>query len=1061
MGSGIARALVCGAIWPNARVHAIDPQACALCPRCKAAVDTVHHRLWWCPEAEDERQKLVPRRLIEAARRAGPDSLFYSTGVMPHPADVWPAPTENPEVVVERLDGSAPSGEVHQFQGNFYFDGSCSTHVIPELRRAGWAIVVKDADGKPVARISSPLWRSLPQTPQAAEYVAYAAAVQFVAGASIFYGDCANVIRQAGAVPKKVCTPTARYSGVMRDTQRVPERLRQVVEFRKIKAHVDPNAIADLEQRGHAQGNAEADLLAKAAARRHPPQSPAEEALLETNIDDAVSIIKLAAAVLRHWPPQEKTPRPKRTGAGPGAPKKNGRAHVWEFVDSAWRCRVCLRCAIGAKENPRGTRGFCTGGTAAGKSREAEGGGHTLGYAKGVGMPIMFCYRCGSWTARRSRGLARTCAGIPTAAGRQALGYINKGRHPWRPPDVDEGSRPAVVVGGRELWVETEGVESAEMATIDATTAAPEAALQSGCGVVPSSVSGEAALQTMPGPVDWQCAEDGGDAGDAHDVFGHGGSLDEEPSLAEQPLAKRPRGAQVRVRSDEASGDRAEEMGVSRVEATMADVNTHVWHGDAAATSAAPHADWHRARHRGERRPRDSPQPHENGPPRRRFKVTRGHGRQSGDEADGSGATATTWSTTGEVADAHLRPPAPGPPSPQRRPERARHAPADLRHRLDGPPAVRECEEGPPRRKPRLDRSRQRGASPVLAQPRHGGSPSGPNQVSDQVRREGVDSRSVRRQSRGGGVPSSADASGAVVGADGGGPSSNSALRARARGGARLPPPRGACVAEAAVGDANGAEGSQGHTLVASHNEDVDERGAMVAKRMAAIRRRIRARSTNGGDRPGGIESMQGDQRKLDDECPRQRLSTIFGTEGAASSGAAVGPWAAPGRIRGRDSSPGQGSDDVHTAHLEDAQGAVIRDGLGPTVAVGTIRGRSRSPGHSGRSSREQLLQRLRSGAGAAHSAVGPHDGAAAVIRADTRAGSPPAPCESAVASSGTRRATLSPRSACLAAPLPASGALAVASLPAGAHRAPASPTLAAGRNARAELLRRLSASGT
>ncbi len=391
LGSGIARSLVCGAIWPNARVHAIDPQACALCPRCKAAVDTVHHRLWWCPEAEEERQTLVPRRLIEAARRAGPDSLFHSTGVMPHPADVWPAPVENPEVVVERLDGSAPSGEVHQFQGNFYFDGSCSTHVIPELRRAGWAIVVKDAEGKPIARISSPLWRSLPQTPQAAECVAYAAAVQFVAGASVFYGDCANVVRQAGAAPRKVCAPTARYSGVMRDTQRVPERLGHVVEFRKIKAHVDPNAIEDPEQRSHAQGNAEADLLAKDAARRHPAQSPAEEAMLATDMEDAVHIIKLASAVLRHWPPQEKTPKPKRAGAGPGAPRKEGRAHVWEFVDSAWRCRACLRCAVGAKDNPRVTRGFCTGGAAAGKSREAEGGGHTLGYARGEGMPIMFC----------------------------------------------------------------------------------------------------------------------------------------------------------------------------------------------------------------------------------------------------------------------------------------------------------------------------------------------------------------------------------------------------------------------------------------------------------------------------------------------------------------------------------------------------------------------------------------------------------------------------------------------------------------------------------------------
>ncbi len=441
---------------------------------------------------------MVPERLVREARRAGPSSRFYTTGVMPHPADVWPQPAASPDLTSERPDGSSPIGDIHKFEGRFFIDGSCSTHVTPEMRRAGWAIVIKDAEDNAVARISSPLWRDLPQTPQAAEYVAYAAAVQFVAGPSRFYGDCANVIRQAGAAPSKVCAPTARYSSVLRDAQRLPERLRNIAEFKKVKAHVDPNSVHDPEERREVMGNAEADLLAKAAARRHPAQTPAEEAMLETRIKDAEWIMRLASTVLLRWLPQNKQPAAKKAGGKVGAPKCNGRPHDWEFAESAWRCRECLYCAIGATSNPKGTRGFCRGGGADNKSALATEGGHTLGFAKGEGMPIMFCLRCASWTARRSRGLARTCAVAPTAAGKQALGYIARGLHPWRPPGAGESQRQRLTFGDKTLW---HGQPRAADESTVANSAADEAMLNvsSGADVDPP--------EEPPGPATTRAAE--------------------------------------------------------------------------------------------------------------------------------------------------------------------------------------------------------------------------------------------------------------------------------------------------------------------------------------------------------------------------------------------------------------------------------------------------------------------------------------------------------------------------------------------------------------------------
>ncbi len=151
---------------------------------------------------------------------------------MPHPADVWPRPTAAPDITIQRFDGADPEG-IQQLQGRFYIDGSCTSHVIRELRRAGWAIVVQNDEGQVIARISSPLWEDLPQTPQAVEFVAYSVAAQFIAGHTTIYGDCANVVRQATAAPKASVAPNKRYSGVMRDTLKFPHRLRHITAFEK------------------------------------------------------------------------------------------------------------------------------------------------------------------------------------------------------------------------------------------------------------------------------------------------------------------------------------------------------------------------------------------------------------------------------------------------------------------------------------------------------------------------------------------------------------------------------------------------------------------------------------------------------------------------------------------------------------------------------------------------------------------------------------------------------------------------------------------------------------
>ncbi len=73
----------------------------------------------------------------------------------------------------------------------------------------------------------------------------------------------------------------------------------------------------------------------------------------------------------------------------------------------------------------------CDGPRLALQLQQLQQKGHSLCVAQGEGMPIKYCSRCGAWSTRRAFNLAKDCPRTPTAAGRQALARIARGRHPW------------------------------------------------------------------------------------------------------------------------------------------------------------------------------------------------------------------------------------------------------------------------------------------------------------------------------------------------------------------------------------------------------------------------------------------------------------------------------------------------------------------------------------------------------------------------------------------------------------------------------------------------------
>ncbi len=445
---GTIRAVVCNAVWPNARAHRADPRVSPRCRLCGAPRDTVFHRLWHCPCTEEERRTIAGPQLVRKARDAGEGNRFYSTGVFPHPADVWPSPVHEPDIRITRHDDGPTQGRL-LVQGHFYPDGSCTTHVIPELRRASLAVMVKDEIGNHVMTIDTPLWRELPQTPQAAEYSAFAVATQYLGGPSVLHGDCENVLRDANAAPGAQLNARKRFAGVMRHTHSDPAQLRLWTEIRKVKAHVDVASIADPVLRSHADGNARADAAAKQAVSRHPAPPPAEVTMLETSLSEAAKIVRLIAATMPKWPAEARRFARREGGGGGPVPRRQREVHHdWVRMESAWRCRTCLRCHLGAKLIGAVRFEKCDGPRLALQQQQLQQKGHSLCVAQGEGMPIKFCSRCGGWSARRAFSLAKQCPRTPTAAGRQALARIARGRHPWLAVGQREGDRGFIQTAG-------------------------------------------------------------------------------------------------------------------------------------------------------------------------------------------------------------------------------------------------------------------------------------------------------------------------------------------------------------------------------------------------------------------------------------------------------------------------------------------------------------------------------------------------------------------------------------------------------------------------------------
>ena len=154
-----------------------------------------------------------------------------------------------------------------QLRGNIFVDGSCTRHPVNDLNRASFSVVMVNSVAQPVLRIQAPIWAHLPQSPQAAEYCAMAAACELIGGDAIVFGDCANVIRDAQLPPEQALAPRKLYAGITRAARGAQFFAKTSVV--KVPAHVTETDDMAGDELFRVRGNTAADTEAKAAYDCH------------------------------------------------------------------------------------------------------------------------------------------------------------------------------------------------------------------------------------------------------------------------------------------------------------------------------------------------------------------------------------------------------------------------------------------------------------------------------------------------------------------------------------------------------------------------------------------------------------------------------------------------------------------------------------------------------------------------------------------------------------------------------------------------------------------------
>ncbi len=431
---GAYRSCANGAVMTNQRAHQGGYIVDDVCPKCGQRGDSLHHRVYMCDATNSELERVMPKWLILEARRAGPTNTFFTSGLFPHPADLWPLPATEQYAIIRNGDGNN-DGELIK---SMFIDGSCTTSPIRGLARAACCAVEVDINGNMVKEATMNIPAEVTQTPQSAEHGGLYLGVSQLRARTDIYTDCLGVKQLAEAGTDKVLDARRKHGATMLLTRQAdPSQWSRCNSLTWVKAHRAEEDAMDVRDAWLIRGNAMADEAAKSALALHAEPSQEAKNTVEFYVKRFPFVAKAIGATLAQFPPAPGNMRRHPPPRTPAEARERG-CHQWVSEGDGWRCEVCwTRCVRRRVPNYR-RRQQCGGPRHVEGGRQYAARGHRIRAADGD-PPFLYCARCGGTSLKRAYKLSRRCQ-EPNASGRQALARIAKGLHPWRRKDKRSGA---------------------------------------------------------------------------------------------------------------------------------------------------------------------------------------------------------------------------------------------------------------------------------------------------------------------------------------------------------------------------------------------------------------------------------------------------------------------------------------------------------------------------------------------------------------------------------------------------------------------------------------------
>jgi len=415
--------------------------------------DTLLHRWWSCPLLQEVREHTVSEETLAALADTTFEerNVLLRSGLLPDQSPLARPLHKDNNFIFWAQDGSETPRQQH-FSGRVFTDGSCFKGPSVSFSRAGGSVVSLLPDGGLRAAICGPVWAGLPQTSQAAENVAFAAATELSMPGSKVFIDYKGLVSNLTEPWREILHHNKKYSGFLRSAMR--NLAWGKLDIRWVRAHQDlRQQFATEEDRHQAVGNNLADEWAKKGANIHQEAPPTDFNRAEAEakaIQDIFCIIAGTAKASfadpalnikvskKEWLARRRARRAADGGRRPppGPSVRRLPPHQWVFGQEAWHCLHCGRKAASYRRRVRYDDAGCGGRRQIIEELVSDHRGHKLFlfHLDGSGLPLLSCKACGAWTTVKPRKLLDRCTGTQTISGRRDHKQIwDESRHPHKP----------------------------------------------------------------------------------------------------------------------------------------------------------------------------------------------------------------------------------------------------------------------------------------------------------------------------------------------------------------------------------------------------------------------------------------------------------------------------------------------------------------------------------------------------------------------------------------------------------------------------------------------------